>query len=79
MEMRYCRRCGVEMATYEDIITNQRAERCAGCHRRVVDGPMLSREERCVLLTSRELSADEVEPFFQGYGFFRVSRRSIAA
>jgi len=58
MMVRFCRRCGGDRVVYDDVIANQRALRCGVCHRRVADGPLLAREERCLLLTSRELSSD---------------------
>lgn len=53
---RFCRRCGDDRETYDDVIANQRALRCVDCHRRVADGQLVPREERALMLTSRELS-----------------------
>jgi hypothetical protein len=72
MGVRFCRRCGTERSTYEDVIANQHAERCARCHLRVADGPLLEREERCLMLTPRELSRDEAAPFYEELANWRI-------
>lgn len=82
----YCRRCGAARSTYEDVITNQRARRCAACHLRVVDGEVLGREDRCTLLTARELAVsanpihgtascvDSIAQFFDDIAGWRSER-----
>lgn len=54
----FCRKCRRDRTTYDDVIANQRVERCKVCHWRVADGELLPREDRALLLTSRELSRD---------------------
>ena len=78
--IRHCRHCGRDRETYEDVISNQRAERCVVCHRRIVDGALIDREERCFLLTSKELCGqgrggfdDSAEPMFTGLRNFETA------